>query len=278
MLRIRPSIFIAKLLCIPTLFFVGTAKPSPLECQLKEAGRENDSQEADAANKQPVWWSHETLCHLRQVLGKMNVKTARMVHNYMSCFPHRASQVLPLIKHSRVHCTQLCIIHQAFLSIRFNISSSHTTSLFPSSTPSSVLVYSTRTIGISRSMALRIVAAFLLPRGLAEKCGYGCGDNFSEKFRQPPHNIVVKHFDRRVVRRDESTGALVHSADFANTYYHPSPVHIMRKKPVFDGRVHIDLSTYHSLDEDQREGSAERLWTDCEYHLIRNNVTSTDFY
>ena len=86
----------------------------------------------------------------------------------------------------------------------------------------------------------------------AKKC-YGCGDNFSEKFRQPPHYIVVKHFDRRVVRRDESTGALVHSADFVNTYYHPSPAHIMRKNPVFDGRVHIDLSTYHSLDEGQRE-------------------------
>ena len=43
------------------------------------------------------------------------------------------------------------------------------------------------------------------------------------------------------------------SVYFANTYYHPSPVHIMRKNPVFDGRVHIDLSTYHSLDEDQRE-------------------------
>ena len=85
-----------------------------------------------------------------------------------------------------------------------------------------------------------------------KKC-YGCGDNFSEKFRQPPHNTVVKHFDHRVVRKDESTGALVHSADFANTCYHPGPVHIMRKNPVFDGRVHIDLSTYHSLDEGQRE-------------------------
>ena len=62
------------------------------------------------------------------------------------------------------------------------------------------------------------------------ECGK-CGDNFSEKFRQPPHNIVVKHFDRRVERRDESTGALVHSADFANTYYHPSPEH--EKKPCF---------------------------------------------
>ena len=76
---------------------------------------------------------------------------------------------------------------------------------------------------------------------------------FPKKFRQSPHNIVVKYFDRRVVRRDESRGALGHSADFSNTYYHPSPVHIMRKDPVFDGRVHVDLSTYHSLEEGQRE-------------------------
>ena len=27
----------------------------------------------------------------------------------------------------------------------------------------------------------------------------------------------------------------------------------MRKDPVFDGRVHVDLSTYHSLEEGQRE-------------------------
>ena len=82
---------------------------------------------------------------------------------------------------------------------------------------------------------------------------YGCGENFSEKFRQPPHNIVVKHFDRRVVRRDEITGILVHSTDFANTYYHPSAAHIKRKNPLFDGRVNIALSYYHSLNEGQRE-------------------------
>ena len=28
-----------------------------------------------------------------------------------------------------------------------------------------------------------------------------------KKFRQPPHNIVVKHVDRRVVHRDDNTGA-----------------------------------------------------------------------
>ena len=85
-----------------------------------------------------------------------------------------------------------------------------------------------------------------------KKC-YGCGDNFAEKFRQPPHNIVVKHVDRRQVRRDDNTGALVYSTDFTNTYYHPSPAHITPKNPVFDGRVHIDFSTYHSLDESQKE-------------------------
>ena len=90
-----------------------------------------------------------------------------------------------------------------------------------------------------------------LPKS-AKKC-YGCGEHFSEKFRQPPHNLVVKHFDRRVVRRDESTGALVHSADFANTYHHSCPAHIKRKNPVFDGRVHIDLTTYHSLNESQKQ-------------------------
>ena len=76
---------------------------------------------------------------------------------------------------------------------------------------------------------------------------------FAEKFRQAPHNIVVKHVDRRVVRRDDNTGALVYSTDFTNTYYHPNPTHIRRKNPVFDGRVLIDLGTYQSLDEGQRE-------------------------
>ena len=76
---------------------------------------------------------------------------------------------------------------------------------------------------------------------------------FDEKFRQPPENIVVKHVDRRVVRRDGNTGALVYSTDFTNTYYHPIPSHIRRKNPVFDGRVLIDPGTYQSLDEGQRE-------------------------
>lgn len=38
----------------------------------------------------------------------------------------------------------------------------------------------------------------------AKKC-YGAGLEFSEKFRQPPHYIVVKHADSRLVRRDGKT-------------------------------------------------------------------------
>ena len=64
---------------------------------------------------------------------------------------------------------------------------------------------------------------------------------------------MVKHVDRRQVRRDVNTGTLVYSTDFTNTYYHPSPEDIMRRIPVFDGCVHIDFSTYHSLDESQKE-------------------------
>ena len=64
---------------------------------------------------------------------------------------------------------------------------------------------------------------------------------------------MVKHVDRRVVRREDNTGALVYSTDFTNTSYHPNPAHIRRKNPVFDGRVLIDLGTYQSLDEGQKE-------------------------
>ena len=70
------------------------------------------------------------------------------------------------------------------------------------------------------------------------KC-YGCGVEFSEKFRQPPYNFVVKHVDRRLVRRDERTGQFHYSADIA------------RKNPVFDGNVYLSMVTYQTLDARQ---------------------------
>ena len=48
-------------------------------------------------------------CHARQ--------HRRTEHSYIICISPCSSQAFPLIKRSRVHCTQLCIIHQAFLSM-----------------------------------------------------------------------------------------------------------------------------------------------------------------
>ena len=90
-----------------------------------------------------------------------------------------------------------------------------------------------------------------LPKNV-RKC-YGCREVFAEKYRQPPYNIVVKHLDRRVVGKDNDTGALLYARDFTNTYYHPNPSHIKRKNPFFDDSVLIDPGTHQSLDEGQRK-------------------------
>ena len=78
---------------------------------------------------------------------------------------------------------------------------------------------------------------------------------------------MVKHVDRRVVRRDDNTVAFVYTTDVTNNYYHPNPGHIKRKNRVFDGRVLIDLGTYQSLDESQREMMKE-------HGLVDNIVNS----
>ena len=85
-----------------------------------------------------------------------------------------------------------------------------------------------------------------------KKC-YGCGNCFADRFRQSPYNVVVKHIDRRVMRRDQATGALVYSPDYTNTYYHPSFAHIQRKNPMFDGQVFIESAVYRALGVNQIE-------------------------
>ena len=87
---------------------------------------------------------------------------------------------------------------------------------------------------------------------VVKKC-YGCGDMFAEKNPQPSRDIVIKHLDWRAVHRDDNTGAVSVQHRLTNTHYHPSPAHIRRETPVFDGHVPIDLDTYQSLDEGQSE-------------------------
>ena len=85
-----------------------------------------------------------------------------------------------------------------------------------------------------------------------KKC-HDCGLEFSEKFRQPPHNIVVKHVDRRLVRRDElgKQANFTIGANFSNTYYHSYSNHIAPRNPVFDRNVHLSISTYQDLNAEQ---------------------------
>lgn len=75
-----------------------------------------------------------------------------------------------------------------------------------------------------------------------KKC-YGCGQAFSDRLRQPPHNIIVKHIDRRLMRRDD-WGNLHYSPDFTNTYYHLDVTHVRRKNPFFDGKVFVSQERF----------------------------------
>ena len=83
--------------------------------------------------------------------------------------------------------------------------------------------------------------------GNVRKC-YGCGAEFTERHRNSPNNIVVKHVDRRLVRRDEHTGQFLYSADYSNTYYHLDFAHIQRKNPFFNGQVFIAFDKLRSFD------------------------------
>ena len=106
-------------------------------------------------------------------------------------------------------------------------------------------------------MTLGIVAAFLLPRGLPEKYELKNAMVAATIF---PKNFVSHHtasgLSTSSVGRYAGTSAQERWYVAKNwpTLITIPILYIMRKKkPAFDGRVHIDLGTYHSLDEGQRE-------------------------
>ncbi|KAK3747909.1 hypothetical protein QZH41_010212 [Actinostola sp. cb2023] len=68
------------------------------------------------------------------------------------------------------------------------------------------------------------------------KC-YGCNQDFAEKYRIHPYDIIVRHVDRRI-RGLGADGTIQYGVDFANTYYHCDINHIRKKKPYFDGMVY----------------------------------------
>ena len=92
---------------------------------------------------------------------------------------------------------------------------------------------------------------FVILPNIVQKC-YGCGSNFVDKYRYSPHNLAIKHIDRRIAGKD-SLGQLRYSVDFNNTYYHPFMAHIKKKNPFFDGNVRISRSLYNTLDHGQHQ-------------------------
>ena len=74
----------------------------------------------------------------------------------------------------------------------------------------------------------------LLPNS-AKKC-YGCNQDFADKYRQEPHNVVIRHTDRRI-RGKDLDGNIQFNSDFTHTYYRCNIGHITRKNPFFNGKV-----------------------------------------
>ena len=90
----------------------------------------------------------------------------------------------------------------------------------------------------------------LLPTNV-QKC-YGCGRPFVDKYRKAPHNVIIKHVDRRVRGTDTMSNLLV-SHDFSATYYHLDSKHVERKNPLFNKVVFITNSLFLQLSTDQLE-------------------------
>ena len=101
----------------------------------------------------------------------------------------------------------------------------------------------------------------LLPNNV-RKC-YGCGNDFAEKYRKPPFNLIVKHVDRRIIKKCEQTGRLVFSHDYNNTYCHLVGLHILRKNPAFTGVAIISRELHSTLDERQKE-----ILLECDINVL----------
>ena len=71
---------------------------------------------------------------------------------------------------------------------------------------------------------------------IVKEC-YSCGKTFADKYRRSPHNLVLKHVDRRITEKSSETGRLLYSDDFSNMYYHLNAAHVQKKNPFFNGFV-----------------------------------------
>ena len=69
------------------------------------------------------------------------------------------------------------------------------------------------------------------------KC-YDCGYDFTGKYNNPSHNLIIKHMDKTLSGKSD-TGQIFCSVNFTPAYYHVNKLHILKKKHVFNGIVMI---------------------------------------
>ena len=147
-------------------------------------------QEADAESNLPVWWSRETQINLKHTPRRRAVTQFISRTRTAKCWlsPNTAGFIL----HSFVYSTKL-FYHTPYAST-FQVhpqngpfQAASTQRPFSSFQPLAAA---------ETSVALRPHSYYLVTMTTIVKKCYG----YSEKFRHPPHNIVVKHVHRRVER------------------------------------------------------------------------------
>jgi hypothetical protein len=88
--------------------------------------------------------------------------------------------------------------------------------------------------------------------GIIRKC-YGCGQAFSERYRNAPNDLVLKIYDHRIYLSPRSK-IPKHSASLQNTYFHLNVDCARKKYPQFEFRdilihneIKQNLSPEHKL-------------------------------
>ena len=68
--------------------------------------------------------------------------------------------------------------------------------------------------------------------GIIKKC-YGCEQNFSDKHRVPPHDLLLKRYDHRIYISPKSK-ARKKSPKLQNTYFHLNADCVRKRNPMFE--------------------------------------------
>ena len=79
---------------------------------------------------------------------------------------------------------------------------------------------------------------------------YGCSQEFADKYKSPPQNLIVRHKDKRIRAKGEF-GQKFFNDYYSFTYYHPNRIYTQKKNPCFDDEVPITYDLYNLLGHEK---------------------------